>query len=394
MKMKTFLGALLVGGTALGAGMLALPVATAGAGLIPSWTVYFLTWLFSIATGLLFVEIGLWLPRNANIVSMAKTLLGNPGKWAAWGLYIFLFYSLTVAYVSGGGRFVATFLGLESKVELGILLFALIFGLVVYLGTRIAGKVNAILMGGLIFSYLGFTIFGVEKINLSMINLFGWKSAILGFPVIFTSFSYQGTIPTLLDYLKRDLKKTKTAIIAGTSIPFFAYIIWDLIIKGIIPVDGAHGLIAAKEAGMSAVEPLKYFLSNSKIATVGSFFAFFALTTSFIGVTLGLMDFLMDSLNLERGFVNKSLLALLVFVPPTIIALINPAIFITALGYAGGFGCALLLGLMPVWMVWVGRYKKKFPNQIVVLPGKKPVLLLLLAFVGFEVVVQLSKIVF
>jgi tyrosine-specific transport protein len=388
MKMKTFLGALLVGGTALGAGMLALPLATAGAGLFPSWIVYFLTWLFSIATGLLFVEIGLWLPRNANIVSMSKTLLGNQGKWIAWALYIFLFYSLTVAYIAGGGRFVSNFLNLKASSEIGILLFVSIFGLVVYLGTRIAGKVNAVLMGGLILSYLGFVVFGLEKIKFSMIQLFGSKGAILGFPVIFTSFSYQGTVPTLLEYLKRDVKKTKSAIIFGTSIPFVAYIIWDLIIKGIIPVEGANGLIAAREAGISAVEPLKFFLSNSNIAVIGSFFAFFALTTSFIGVTLGLFDFLIDSLNLDRTLSNKSFLALLVFVPPTFIAFLNPKIFVSALGYAGGFGCALLLGFMPIWMVWVGRYKKKFPNQQIVLPGGKALLVGLLVFVFFEIAVQ------
>ena len=93
---KTFFGALLVGGTALGAGMLALPVATAAAGCVPAWLIYCLCWIFSLATGLLFVEIGLWLPENANIVSMATHILGKWGKVVAWILYIFLFYCLTI----------------------------------------------------------------------------------------------------------------------------------------------------------------------------------------------------------------------------------------------------------------------------------------------------------
>src|SRR3990167_1095263 len=114
MKMKTFIGSLLVGGTALGAGMLALPVATAGGGLIPSWLVYFLSWAFGVSTGLLFVEIGSWLPKKANIVSMAETILGGWGKWLAWGLYLFLFYSLTVAYVAGGGDLLSNFFGADK----------------------------------------------------------------------------------------------------------------------------------------------------------------------------------------------------------------------------------------------------------------------------------------
>ncbi len=391
MKMKTFLGSLLIGGTALGAGMLALPIATAGGGLIPSWAVYFFSWIFSIATGLLFVEIGLWLPKKANIVSMATTLLGNFGKWFAWGLYIFLFYSLTVAYVAGGGRLLAIFLGSEFSPSIGIVLFTLIFGVVVYLGTKIAGRVNAILMSGLILSYLAFVVFGVDKIDFSHIQVWGWKGAVMGLPIIFTSFSYQGTVPTLLDYLGRDGKRTRFAIIAGTTIPFIAYIIWDVIIKCVVPIDGAHGLLAARESGQTAVEPLKYFLQNSKISIIGNFFAFFALTTSFIGVTLGLLDFLSDSLEFKKTELNKALLALAVYIPPVLIALTNPSIFLDALGYAGGFGCALLLGFLPTLMAWVGRYKKKYPGIHPLLPGGKLVLILLFLFVAFEIGVQLFE---
>ena len=384
--MKTFLGSLLIGGTALGAGMLALPLATAVGGLVPSWTVYFLSWIFSVATGLLFVEIGLWLPRNANIVSMATALLGKTGKWLAWTLYIFLFYSLTVAYVAGGGRLFS-----ETYSTFGILLFTSLFGGVVFLGTKIAGRVNGILMAGLILSYLGFVVFGVEKIDFSRIQEWGWKGAILGLPVIFTSFSYQGTVPTLLEYLGRDGKRTRFAIIAGTTIPFVAYIIWDIIIKGIVPVEGPHGLLAARELGVTAVEPLKFILQNSKISLIGNFFAFFALTTSFIGVTLGLLDFLMDSLKIEHTQVKRGGLALIVYVPPVIIALTNPSIFFHALGYAGGFGCAILLGLLPTMMAWVGRYYKKLPGNNRLLPGGKISLVLLFLFALFEISVQIYK---
>ncbi len=391
MKMKTFIASLLIGGTALGAGMLALPIATAGGGLIPSWVIYFLSWVFSIATGLLFVEIGLWLPRNANIVSMAKTLLGNAGKWFAWGLYIFLFYSLTVAYVAGGGRLISiSFFG-EVSPSICIILFTLIFGLVVYLGTKIAGRVNGILMAGLIVSYLGFVFFGLEKIDFSLIQTWGWKGAILGLPIIFTSFSYQGTVPSILEYLERDGKRTRFAIITGTTIPFVAYIIWDLIIKGVVPIEGTHGLMAARASGSTAVEPLKFIIQNSKISILGNFFAFFALTTSFIGVTLGLFDFLKDSLHVKKTELNKVLLALLVYVPPVLIAIVNPSIFLSALGYAGGFGCAILLGFLPTLMVWVGRYKKGYSLDHQLCPGGRAVLFLLFAFVFFEISVQLLQ---
>ncbi|MCB1110432.1 MAG: tyrosine transporter, partial [Chlamydiia bacterium] len=68
-----------------------------------------------------------------------------------------------------------------------------------------------------------------------------------------------------------------------------------------------------------------------------------------------------------------------------------PGIFLKALGYAGGIGCALLLGLLPILMVWVGRYRKDYSRLNEQLPGGKPVLLILTAFVIFELAIEFIK---
>jgi tyrosine-specific transport protein len=390
--MKTFLGILLVAGTALGAGMLALPVATATSGLIPAWIVYLLSWLFSMATGLLFVEIGLWLPRHANIVSMANRILGKPGKLLAWIVYIFLFYCLTIAYIAEGGRLLGLFFSLDHILFLAPILFTLIFGSFVYAGTKVAGKCNAVLMTGLIVSFFTFVSLALPKIygntELHPWRLFNWGQAIFALPIIFTSFSYQGIIPSLLEFFERDPKKVRIAILFGTLIPFITYLLWDYLIKGIIPIEGAHGLLATKEAGISAIAPLSYFLGGSRIYIIGNFFGFFALTTSFIGVSLGLLDFLSDSLQIAKTNLNKLFLCALVYIPTLLITFINPRIFLDALGYAGGFGCALLLGLLPIVMAWVGRYKKGYSHLYIQLPGGKPILAILFLYVIFEITIQ------
>ena len=58
------------------------------------------------------LEICLKLPPDANLVTMATTYFGKAGKVIAWILYLFLFYSLSIAYVSGGGGFLRDWLGL------------------------------------------------------------------------------------------------------------------------------------------------------------------------------------------------------------------------------------------------------------------------------------------
>ena len=94
---KAIGGALLVGGTAIGAGMLALPVVTGMGGFFPAIVIFIICWLFSACTGLLLLEVCLWMPNDANIISMAHHLLGPIGKISAWILYLFLFYCLTIA---------------------------------------------------------------------------------------------------------------------------------------------------------------------------------------------------------------------------------------------------------------------------------------------------------
>jgi tyrosine-specific transport protein len=381
-------GAFLVSGTAIGAGMLALPVVTALGGFLPACAIYFLCWLFMSATGLLLLEICLWMPKDANLVSMAQHLLGKWGKLLSWILYLFLFYCLTIAYIAGGGGFINALLGEQTPLWMGILFFTLIFAPVVYLGTYAVDRINFLLMMGLIVAYLAFVVRGFEHVKPSLLLRQDWSVSFLSLPVVFTSFSYQGIIPSLTSYLERNVSWIRKAILIGTAIPFLGYVVWEFLILGIVPLEGPQGLLAAKAEGLTAVFPLKNLLISSYIYPIGQAFAFFALTTSFLGVTLGLLDFLADSLKIVKVGLRKLGLCLAVFLPPLAIALSRPGIFLKSLGYAGGIGCALLLGLFPILMVWSGRYVRKLPLSQSQLPGGKVLLFTLICFVIFELCIE------
>jgi tyrosine-specific transport protein len=85
------------------------------------------------------------------------------------------------------------------------------------------------------------------------------------------------------------------------------------------------------------------------------------------------------------------MLCLLVFVPPLAISLFNPHIFLKALGYAGGYSCAILFGLFPPLMAWIGRYHKKYPKDGRQLPGGRAMLSLLIVFILIELGIQLFQ---
>jgi tyrosine-specific transport protein len=202
-------------------------------------------------------------------------------------------------------------------------------------------------------------------------------------PIAFTSFAYQGIIPTLASYMHHDAKAIRKAILIGSFIPFIAYVIWEGFILGIVPKEGTEGLVEALKNGNNAVYPLKNFIHSSSVYYLGQAFAFFALITSFLGVTLGLRDFLADGLNIHKDLKGKLLLALFIFAIPLVISMSYPHIFLTALDYAGGFGVALLLGLLPILMTWIGRYYQGQDNNQQ-LPGGKITLIVLGLFVVFE----------
>jgi tyrosine-specific transport protein len=382
-------GALLVAGTAIGGGMLALPVLTSQAGFFPSLLIYFGCWLFMTFTGLLFLEVSLWMGNESNIISMAEKTLGTKGKVAAWGLYLFLFYCLTLAYIVGAGDLIVELFHHSIAEWQGQLIFLAIFGPFVYAGAHVVGRLNLFLMLGLGISYLAFVVLGYRYVEMDLLLTRRWSFLLAALPITFTAFAYQGIIPTLVNYMEKDMHKTRLAIIIGSFLPFLTYVIWQWLILGIVPAHGPESLAEAMANGQNAVQPLKNFLATPSVYIVGQYFAFFALITSFFGVTLGLLDFLADGMRITKTPQNKLLLCLLIFAPPFFFAMIHPHVFLTALDYAGGFGCALLLGLLPVLMVWRGRYHLKWRSNYE-LWGGRPLLVGLFAFVMFELVCEVA----
>lgn len=384
-------GALLVAGTSIGGGMLALPVLTAPTGFFPSLLVYLLCWLFMVSTGLLFLEASLWMGRETNIISMATKTLGRFGKYAAWGLYLFLFYCLTLAYIVGAGDLVVQLFGGTLHEWQGQLIFLCLFGPFVYAGARVVGRLNLALMLGLGISYFAFVGLGIPHVRSELLFKQDWSLAYVALPITFTAFAYQGIIPTLVSYMHYDIRNIRLSILIGSFLPLITYAIWQWLILGIIPLEGPGGLEEAIANGQNAVQPLKNFLGNSSVYIIGQFFAFFALVTSFFGVTLGLLDFLADGLKIDKTPKGKIFLCLLMFIPPFIFTFFYPHIFLIALDYAGGFGCALLLGLLPILMVWRGRYQLHLHGGYQFWGGKI-VLISLSLFVLIELCCELAVI--
>jgi tyrosine-specific transport protein len=381
---------LLVAGTCVGGGMLALPVETSQIGLLPSLLMMLLCWGFMTFTGLLYVEANLWMGEGAHVMTMASQLLGRFGKIIATLLYLFMAYASLIAYISGGGVIInnAFFVLTDHLLPRwqACILFATVFGALLYLGTKIIGKINALLVICMIIAYLGLVATGLSVVNLAYSLRKTWGGSLFAMPLILATFSYQMIVPSLTPYLKRDPRALRKAILLGTTIPFAAYALWQIIVLGSVPIDGDGGLTAALNRGLAATESLRNFVKNPWLSLFAEYFAFFALVTSYIGIALGLFDFLVDALAMRS---KKLFIGSLIVAPSLLFAILYPKAFLVSLEISGGFGDAILSGLLPVAMVWVGRYVKKLEGPYRVFGGKK----MLVGIFGFALLVFILQLI-
>jgi tyrosine-specific transport protein len=381
----------LVAGTCIGGGMLALPVATGISGFLPSTFMMSLCWLAMTASALLLLEVNLWLKEGAHVITMASTMLGPVGKIVSWCVYLFISYASIVAYTAAGGSLVingaSNMIGLDISREWGCLIFIVFFGGIIYLGNRIVGRVNTLLFVAMIVAYIALVLTGIPEVKTELLKHMHWPTSFLAIPLLLTTFSFQTMLPSLTPYLKRNVWALRCAIIAGTTLTFIVYLIWQWLVLGIVPVSGPHSLIRALEVGEPITQFVREHVQSHWVSALAEYFAFFALVTSFLGMALGLFDFLSDGLKIRNEGKGKVILSLLIIIPTFIFAAYFERIFLLALDTSGGFGDSILNGIMPVLMVWVGRYVLKFPDEHRT-PGGKPLLVIVLAFFSFALILE------
>ncbi|STY09922.1 tyrosine-specific transport protein [Legionella quinlivanii] len=353
-------GILLIVGTSIGGGMLALPVSTAEVGFTNSIFFLILCWLIMTVGAFLILEVNLRLPPGSNMVSMAKSTLGLPGQIIAWITYLFLLYTLLAAYISGGSDVlngILARLGIAFPSWITSLLFTLVFSLVVYAGIRAVDYVNRGLMFGKLGVYLLLVAIISPHVDTSSLSGGSVKAITGSLMILITSFGFASIVPSLRDYFNEDVASLRRVILYGSLIPLACYIIWDAVIMGVVSREGDEGLLSlmtTEHATSGLTNALSSAVHSQWITGFFGFFTSICMVTAFLGVSIGLFDFLADGLSLKKsGLQGKGTLAL-TFLPPLFVVLINPGIYLHALGYAG-VCCVILLLLMPAVMTWSAR---------------------------------------
>lgn len=372
-----FIGAvLLIIGTSIGAGILALPAATALAGIDYSIGVLVISWFIMTLGALFLLEANCKMPLGSNLVTMAKQTLGPWGQLIVWLIYLLLLYSLLSAYLAGGTDVVhdlSDLIGTRIPHWLATVIFLIALGYVVLRGIKAVDSVNKLLMIVKVGSFVLLTLLLLPHIQLERYHHGSWPNAMSAFMVTITSFGFAIIIPSLRVYLKNNTKLLRNTVITGSLIALFGYILWLTVAQGDLPLLGPWGLKHIHQANhtvSSLTQALLHITHTPFIALLIHLFTSVCMLTAFLGVALSLFDFLRDGLQLKEKPAHTTLNAVLTFLPPLILTLFFTSVFIAALQYAGTF-CLLLLALLPNAMAWRLR-KQQGPFEV---PGGYPILI-------------------
>lgn len=396
MDNKLIGGILVIIGTSIGGAMLALPVSTAPGGFFGSTILLFLCWALMTFSALLILEVNLWLPPEANIVSMAKATLGISGETIAWFSELLLLYALVAAYIASGSDVLTSLIsliGFKIPPWFSSILFTVIMGTIVYQGIRSVDYVNRGLMFVKLLAYAILVIAIFPHVNLPRLlegEPLALKTAVT---VAITSYGFATIVPSLRAYFNSDAKKLRIAIIIGSLVPLVCYIFWEMTILGTLPRTGENGLFAMLSSGHSTSDltrSLSITLNKESITNFSRLFTSICVATSFLGVSLGLSDFLADGFKLIKEGKEKALIYLITFSPPLVVVLFYPTAFIAALNYAGIF-CVVLLAFLPALMAWYGRYRCNFKGTYQVAGGKPALIIAMTSAIGIIILDVINR---
>lgn len=365
MNLKVVGGILMILGTSVGAGILALPIAAAQEGFAMAVILLFFTWALMTLGAFAVLEVNLWLPKNSNLVSMAGATIGPIGQIVTWLSCLLLLYALVCAYISGNSDVLQSVLAtahLHLPRWLDTMLIVFVFGGIISFGIYSVDMVNRVLMGSKIIIYVLLVILAAPHIKIFQLTSMYSKTSVSAVMVMVTSFGFATIIPSLRSYFDSDVRKLRLIILIGSLIPLAFYIAWFAVVKGVLTAHQLDALAQTNQPIGGLLSALDAHFASNWASSFAHIFASICAATSFLGVALSLSDFLADGLHIRKQGKSGILIYMIEFIPPLLIVLWLPGIFITALNYAG-ITCVVLLMLLPLLMVWRGRYHKKMQAE-------------------------------
>ena len=289
---KILHSSLLVAGTSIGAGLLALPMTSVNIG-IGLLTVTILLMLFvGYYTSMMVVRLNEKYQTPASVVDIAK----QHGDKVSFGMLASSLYGLSFAVLT------AYFSGLSDTVSKNWSLnyngVVIACGCGLFLCLCLKETVFANLNSVFVLLLVGIIVAAVFTIGFSnvpselLLASPKWSEVPMFLPVIFCSFVMQMVCPHVYAYLEHDVRKVRFAIFFGLFLIITVYLSWTTCVLTKI-FGSSPEFFQQMQAHQVSVGELTKFLCKASgsdlIETLLKFLTVFGITTSAIGVAIGMM---------------------------------------------------------------------------------------------------------
>ncbi|CAH7213163.1 Glutamine transporter 2 [Vibrio chagasii] len=382
MNIKMMGSSLIIAGTALGAGMLAIPMVLAQFGLLYGTLLMVLICFGTTYAALLLLEATIKAGGGLGLNSIARKTLGKQGQLITNGLLYALLICLLMAYILGAGDLLSKLLsnlGVDITATTSQITFTLIAGAVVASGTGVIDKLNRALffvMLASLFATMAFLAPSMTQDNLMQVTSNNHVDLIKTSAILFTSFGFMVVIPTLVSYNHEATdKQLRNMVIVGSLIPLVCYLCWLFAVVGNLSEEQFRSFHNVSDL-MAAFEA-----QSPWVGTVLSIFTGLALLTSFFGVAMSLFNQNRDMLNQ-----NTAVTYCISFILPLAGSLLAADKFLQVLNYAGII-LVFLAVFVPLVMVHKQRFMKVAEDRYSA-EGGKPMMLFSLLFGCFLLISQ------
>ncbi|HLF66822.1 MAG TPA: aromatic amino acid transport family protein [Gammaproteobacteria bacterium] len=389
---KTIANSFLIIGNTIGSGILALPLVTAVFGFFPSILILTFAWLVMTYSAKLLLECSYWVKDEQNLVTILSMTLPKSARLIVSLLYLAMMYGMLVAYISISSDLTQAVLtrvfSLDFPYYSIVLLFTLVFGVVVFYSMDVLERYTRYLVVVLLLIFLFMVLSALPHVSLSHLQMQHYHGLIWTLPLALLCFGYPMIVPSLRQYYGDQKMRAVHVIMLGSFLALLMYVLWLFAVLGAMPLEGTHGINALPDQKISSLTAALQAITHNHYLSAGlTTFAYFAVATSFMSIAKIVFDFLNDAflqLKLKRPRLTAQVLTLL---PPVMISVYIPGLFVYALMFSGAI-IGMLLVFLPALLVWRGRYQRNFSHFYQCEGGKS----LLIAMMAIGLVVAFIEI--
>src|SRR3989344_1251345 len=332
-------------GTIVGAGILGIPYVIAKAGFLYGLLLIALMGAAFIFLNLFTGEIVLRTKKQYQLSGYANKYLGPAGKKIMTFSMVVVIYGALTAYLIGEGATWHSLLGIGSPLLFSLVFFA-IATFIVYRGIKATGKAELILISLLFLVVILMGIFSFDQISSSHLAA-GFNPAYFFLPYGVILFALMGSpgVPEMQEVLGKSKKLLKRAVIIGSVIPIILYLLFTVLIVGIVGLENFDLLEPNQRIATIALQmytqPLLGFFAN--------LLAILAMFTSYLTLGTALTEVY------EYDYkISRKAAFLLTFPLPLLIVLLNLTTFFTVIGITGAIAGGLE-GILIILMYWKAK---------------------------------------